>query len=540
MIKSNWNVKIKGQGLSVNEIFSKFWRSRGVANPTEFLSPDYYFINPAAEMKNMKNAANVFIDALNNWSKILVYADVDTDGCSSAAIIKHYIDKIGFECSVCINKGKVHGIQKETLEGREFDLLIVVDSINDDTKIYEDLLASGKRIIVLDHHIPKQAVLDIAEKINLVSSAVDYINPNLSGAGVCWKFVSYVDELTGNNYADELLDLAATGIVADVCSLGADSMENRAICNIGFRMINNVGLKAIVGKESMTSTDIGFSIGPLVNAANRMNENELALELFLTDSPVRAKELIKDLTKLKEKQKKLAQEIVDKLTMSQLNSQLNNKFYYFIVGDDCENLAGLIATRLSASYHRPVMVLHESSDKYAGSMRSEGVEDFSKIINESGYAECVGHENAAGVTIDKNKFSEFISYIKSVLENMTLETRESVDISLDRAQVTPFILQKVQQVNRISGAGFAPVTFLIENVNNYELTKMSNGKHLCIKVPDMKFIKWNFSDWDKVPENGRISFIGTLEESAYGGRKTVNMMIEDFAAETTPRKTALW
>ena len=56
----------------------------------------------------------------------------------------------------------------------------------------------------------------------------------------------------------------------------------------------------------------------------------------------------------------------------------------------------------------------------------------------------------------------------------------------------------------------------------------------------MKFIKWNFTDWDKVPENGRISFIGTLEESAYGGRKTVNMMIEDFTAETTPRKTSLW
>ena len=540
MIKSNWNVKIKGQGLSVNEIFSKFWRNRGVSNPTEFLSPDYYFINPAAEMKNMKTAANVFIDAINNGSNILVYADVDTDGCSSAAIIKHYIDKLGFECSVCINKGKAHGIQKETLEGRAFDLLIVVDSINDDTKIYEELIASGKQIIVLDHHIPKQDVLTIAEKINLVSSAVDYINPNLSGSGVCWKFVSYIDELTGNNYADELLDLAATGIVADVCSLGADSMENRAICNIGFRMINNVGLKTIVGKESMTSTDIGFSVGPLVNAANRMNENELALELFLTTSPVRAKEIIKDLTKLKEKQKKLTQEIVDKLTMSQLNSQVNNKFYYFIVGDDCENLAGLIATRLSASYHRPVMVLHESTDKYAGSMRAEGVEDFSKIINESGCAECVGHENAAGVTIYKDKFSEFISYIKNALESITLETRESVDISLDRAQVTPFILQQVQQVNRISGAGFAPVTFLIENVNNYELTKMSNGKHLCIKVPDMKFIKWNFTDSDKVPENGRISFIGTLEESAYGGRKTVNMMIEDFAAETTPRKTSLW
>lgn len=540
MIKPTWNVKIKGQGLSVNEIFNKFWRSRGISNPQEFISPDYYSILPSTELHNIEKAGQVFLSAIENKKDILVYADVDTDGCSSAAIIKHYIDKLGYECSVCINKGKVHGVQKETLVDRNFDLLIVVDSINDDTTIYDELLSSGKEIIVLDHHVPNQNVLQHAEAINLVSSSVDYANPSLSGSGVCWKFVSYIDSVTSNNYADDLMDLASVGIVADVCSLGPNSMENRAICNIGFRAVNNVGLKAIVGKDSMTSTDIGFSIGPLVNAANRMNENQLALELFLTNTPTRAKELVKELTKLKEKQKKSTQEIVEKLITTQLSRQIDNKFYYFIVDETCENLAGLIATKLSAMYHRPVLVLHDKETTYAGSMRAEGVENFSKLVNDSGFGECAGHENAAGITLNKETFSQFVTYLKAQLAEVELETRELVDISIDRVQVTPFILEKVQKINRLSGANFPAVTFLIENVNNYELTKMSNGKHLCIKVPDMKFIKWNFTDWDKIPEHGKVSFIGTLEESAYGGRKSVNMMIEDFTAEKVPEKNSLW
>lgn len=539
MIKSNWNVKIKGQGLSLNEIFNKFWRSRGISNPTEFLSPDYYSILPNQDLKNIDSAAQLFLSAIDNQKRILVYADVDSDGCSAAAIIKHYIDRLNYDCSVCINNGKVHGVQKETLEGKDFDLLIIVDSINDDTTIYNELLNAGKQLIVLDHHIPKQDILEVSKTINLVSSAVDYANPSLSGSGVAWKFVSYIDQLTGNNFADDLLDLAAVGIVADVCSLGPDSMENRAICNIGFRMIHNVGIKTIVGKDTLTSTDIGFSIGPLVNAANRLNQNDLALELFLTENTARAKELVKQLTKLKEEQKKQAQSIVEKLVLSQLNQQIDNKFYYFIV-EDCENLAGLIATKLSATYHRPVLVLNNCKDSYSGSMRAEGIENFSKIINDSGFGECSGHENAAGIIIPKENFSNLITYLKETLSTYELETRELIDISIDRAQITPFVLQKVQEVNRISGNGFSPVTFLIENVTNYELTKMSNGKHLCIKVPDMKFIKWNFSDWDKVPETGKISFVGTLEESSYGGRKTVNMLVEDFVSEKAVHKTSLW
>lgn len=541
MVKPEWKIQVKGQGLSVNEIFSKFWRERGISNPVEFLSPDYYSILPSTDLKNIKQAAETFLKNLKDQKNILVYADVDTDGCSSAAIIKGYIDRLGYDASVCINSGKVHGIDLNVLEQYCFDLLIVVDSINDDPDIYEKLLNAGKEIIVLDHHIPNQDILEISDKINLVSSAVDYANPNLSGSGVCWKFVRYIDEITGNNFADDFTDLAATGIIADVCSVGCDSMENRAICNIGFRMINNVGLRSIVGKDTMNSTDIGFSVGPLINSANRMNENNLALELFLTSNSSRSKEIIKQLTKLKDQQKKKTAEIVEKIENEQLNNQINNKCYYFFITDDCENLSGLIATKLSAQYHRPVLVLHEGNDRYSGSMRAEGVENFRKIINESGIAECEGHPNSAGVSIKKEDFKSFTLYIKEQLDNYTFTTDTAVDISIDRSQVTPFILDKVKEINRISGAEFSPVTFIIENVTDYEVTKMSQGKHLCIKVPDMKFIKWNFMDWEKIPEtDGKLSFIGTLEESYFAGKKSVNMFIDDFVSEKRATRNLFW
>lgn len=540
MLKTSWNVKIKGQGLSVNEIFEKFWRERGIDNPEEFLSPDYYSIFPSNYLKNIDNAARVFLRNIQEHKNILVYADVDTDGCTSAAIIKGYIDRLNYESTVCINSGKVHGINFDTLEHYNFDLLIVVDSINDDASVYNELLSAGKEIIVLDHHIPHPDVEAIAEKINLVSSAIEYPNPNLSGSGVCWKFISYIDTIKNTNYADEFADLAATGIVADVCSLGADSMENRAICNIGFRMITNVGLKAILGKDTMTSTDVGFSVAPLINAANRMNENILALELFLTNSSVRAKEIIKQLTKLKEQQKKLTTDIVNRL-QDQLLVQKHTSCYFLFVDEQCGNLSGLIATKISSTYHRPCLILHDTGTQYEGSMRAEGIDNFRKIINDSGFAECMGHENSAGITIPKTSFEQLKNYIYDKLKNCTFKTTENVDISLDRAQITPFILDKVKQINRISGAGFSPITFLVENVMNYALTRLSNGKHLCIKVPDMKFIKWNFMDWDQIPESdGNISFIGTLEESYFAGKKDITMFVEDYAVGTTKKKNDLW
>ena len=289
MKKSNWNVKVNGKGIPVNEIVDKIWKTRGIDNPDEFLHPSGNIL-PSFEFENIRDAADTFEDMVHKNSKFLIYADVDTDGCSSAAILYHYIKALGCPCEVFINKKKEHGVKEYFFEAnhRE-DCVIVVDSINEDLEMYERIWDSGKQLIILDHHIPTEKIRHSSRALNLVSSALNYPNPHLSGSGVTWKFVNYMDSVFNTNFADDLIDLAAVGIIADVCSVGAESMENREICDRGFKHVVNSGIKSVIGSEEMTADSIAYSIAPLVNAANRMGQNDLALSLFLTDNITEAK-----------------------------------------------------------------------------------------------------------------------------------------------------------------------------------------------------------------------------------------------------------
>ena len=538
--KSNWKIKVNGKGTSVNDIVKKFWVSRGIENPEAFLNPVGNIL-PSKELPNIQKAATTFYAMINMKAKFLIYADVDADGCSSAAILYHYLTAHECECEVFINKKKEHGVKDYFFDtDHNEDCVIVVDSINNDMSLYEKIWAQGKQLIILDHHIPTQEILNNAVALNLVSSAINYPNPHLSGSGVTWKFVNYADSMFGTNYADDLIDLAAVGIIADVCSVGIESMENRELCDKGFKHVVNNGIKSIIGTEEMNADSIAYSIAPLVNAANRMNENELALNLFLTDKPTEAKQIVKDLTKIKEKQKKLATELFENFE-NMIQDQINNCCYYFFIDETYGTLGGLLATKASDKWKRPCIVVHDTPEGYAGSMRAVGLEDFRSIVNSSGMADCQGHENSAGIIINKDTFEEFKAYIETTLSQMkTFSTDTEVDIHIERMQITPFLISKLREINRISGPGFPPVKVCIENVLNYTIKKMSQGKHLCVEVPDMKFLSWNFNDWDNVIEGGCMSAIGTLDESFFAGRRSIQMMLSDYIFELQPQKVSLW
>ena len=249
MKKSNWKIKVNGRGTSVNDIVQKLWASRKITSPEAFLYPVGNIL-PSTQLHHISKAADVFYKHIKNNSKFLVYADVDADGCSSAAILYHYITKHECECDVYINNKKEHGVKKEFLETDHGEnIVIVVDSVNEDPYYYEAIRQQGKDLIILDHHVPTETIKDYAMSLNLVSSAIDYNNPHLSGSGVTWKFVNYMDSILQTNFADDLIDLAAVGIIADVCSVGPESMENREICHRGFQHVVNEGIRAVIGAE---------------------------------------------------------------------------------------------------------------------------------------------------------------------------------------------------------------------------------------------------------------------------------------------------
>jgi len=542
MRKSNWNIKVNGRGIPVNEIYKKLLKSRGIDDVVDFVEPSDYHIVSGAEFKNIEKAISVFDTHFHCNSKFLIYADVDTDGCCSAAILTRYLrDDLNCRVTTFINNEKEHGVKDYFFDRKDQDedIVIVVDSINEDVEMYERILQSGKDLIILDHHVPSEAVLKNQSRYNLVSSANEYVNPNLSGSGVCWKFIRYYDHCIGRNYSDKYADLAATGIIADVCSVGKDSMENRAICKIGFRNVTNPAIKQLVGKDIMNSKDIGFGVGPLINAANRGGANELVLQMLLSDNVTEVKSIIKDLTKIKEQQKKKTAELFEDMK-NEAELQLNYHCMFFFP-TDCGNLAGLLATKASDMWKRPAFVLHTSDDGYyRGSMRCNWNVDLRGIINNSGFGTCAGHETSAGVEIKQEDLQSLVDYLESIFDGIDVTVQRDVDLQIDRAQITPLLLRELEKLNFISGAGFPSISVFIDNINNYTVKKMSQGKHLCVETSDLKFLWWNFNSWNDVIEDGSMSAVGTLEESFFAGRKSTQVMLEDYNFTATPQQVSLW
>ena len=542
MRKNNWKIQFDTLGLTPNEMIDKLFIKRGITNSYEFLNPTSKYIYPSDCFDNIESAGNTLLEVINNEGNILIYADVDTDGCCAAAIVKHYLCKIynKDKIFVYINHGKTHGVTQEFLSTEFYNfnpqLIIVVDSINDTLNEYSEILTNNCQLIILDHHIPKSEICNDSKTLNLVSSALNYPNPHLSGSGVAWKFVSYVDTILGENFAPEFMDLAAVGIIGDVCDIGIDSLENRAICNLGFDQIMNTGLRAILGKDQIIATDVSFSIAPLINAANRVDKNLDALNLLLTDDFNQAKKLVTSLKKSREYQKTQVAKLLPELE-EQIIDQLDNPCYFFIMDNGPKELSGLFATKLCAKYNRPCMVLHSGEETYTGSMRAKGIDNFSAIINDSNLGECLGHENSAGIIIPKDNLDSLKTYLNIYFDGFEFDDSTSIDFKLYRSQLTPFLLKKFAEVNRISGAGFPSIRVLLEDLQYYEIKSLKDGKHLSLELPDLKLVYWNFDHWDDVIQDAFVSTIGTLEMNTFRGKAQPQILIEDYIFQI---KEKLW
>ena len=221
--------KIDGRQMESDaEIIDAILESRGIEDVASFLKPSIEDMIPFDEMNGLARAYQIIDDAILMGDKFLVLADVDADGCCSNAIITKYLRKCGADVKCIINDGKEHGAESLDLSLlADIDVMIIVDSLNNDPEVYKKILDTDTRLIVFDHHLPEQRLFDANLDFVLVTSAQDYPNEALSGAGVCLKYALYADEMNLTDYANDLWVYAAIGIIADMSDMSAP--ENRYI-----------------------------------------------------------------------------------------------------------------------------------------------------------------------------------------------------------------------------------------------------------------------------------------------------------------------
>ena len=513
--------KFDGRGMEKGDIIEQIFDNRGLDIDT-ILHPTEDDLIPLTALRNIEKAFKIVDDGLADGKSFLIWADVDVDGITSAAIMFRYLTNYTDKVSVCINSGKAHGV-KEYTNTRE-DIIIVVDSI-DYFGYYRAMLNQGKQVIILDHHeipnddLPNYDLPDIA----LVSSTNNYPNKELSGAGVVWKFCTYLDEMNLENYAENLVDLAACGLVADMVDLTVP--ENRYICDMGFNNLNNPAVKAIVGGYKFNSQAVSFSIAPLVNAANRMDENEKALSIFLTDDEADIKATVKELKALKAQQDSIVKNLMNTV-QEQIDKQKDSKVICVITKGD--NFSGLLANQIGGTYQKPVIITKIDGDMVKGSGRGGyGTTDFMSLCNQTELAWCAGHPNAFGISIEKRDYMHFVHKLNEIMQNITLDQTEEADVELSLENITDDLIDSFKFINRISGTGFTPLSVCMNDLTGYEVGTMSQGKHLKICFGDFLIIQWNFKD-DISQFDGRpISVIGTLDSCYFGRTYYKQLVVQD-------------
>lgn len=531
--KNKYKILNDCRGMYEDEIVKTLLENRGIDNPDDFLYPTEKFLLPLDSLKNIDRAADRIDQAIDNDELVGVLWDTDLDGISSGTIMTRYLQTLLHKkVYTYIDYGKKHGLKGEDLNKfAHLDLLIIVDSLDNDAKQYKLLSEAYIDIIILDHHAIKKEV-PYDDYAILVSSQREYENTALSGAGVTWKFCKYLDERYGVSYADELIDLAACGLVADMMDM--TNMENRYIVYQGLQQIYNPAIKKIVGSFDFNSTAIAFSIAPLVNAANRIGENESAMKTFMADENKEVLKYVKVLKSCKEQQNEEVERLLPDV-IAQCDLQSDKKMVYAFI-DTKLGIAGLLANKLLEKYQKPILVLKNVGDTYSGSMRAIGVDDFRKICNDSGLAQADGHELAAGIQIEKSNFDKFISYIEDNLPELSTETTITVDAQIDVSDITRKLIDGVKELDFVSGTGFKQFRFFVDGIDEYEIGQMSDYKHLVVKPNDfLQFIKWNFSgSFDDMEDHSimgdELEAVVTLD-SGWLGRKFVLKAVCDSIEE---------
>ena len=545
-MKKKWTVKHDCRGLSANEIIDVILEDRGVEDINTLLYPGDECLIPFEEMKNINIAAKIILDGIENGKKFLIYYDTDQDGISSGTIAYRWLNANGANVSWAINKGKEHGIAKANSDiFTDVDILWIVDSIETQMYPYEKALNAGlENIIISDHHICSKSMqkqMERTGKITLVSSAVDYPNPDASGAVVTWKLCAYMDWLNLDDYSDNLVDLAAIGCIADMTSVSIDSLENRYICRKGFENQINPAIKKINGSYEFNSQAVSFGIATLTNAANRTNENEKAVRLFLSDDTKEINKLVNDLKDCKEYQNFEISDIMP-LLEEQAKSQIDKKCMFFFIETENE-IAGLIGNKLLEKYGKPVFVLKSRIDvdentgeitrhEYTGSCRAVGVDNFKKYVDDTGLVGSGGHELAFGLWFDASVLDDFRNAIEESLKDVEFVQESTVDIQIDQSQITDDLIKKIKSLNKISGQGWPSVSVMVSGITEYVVGNMSGGKHLKLMADDGKllYIKWNFGgDWDQF--HGSVSAIGSLDCGFFGRTYYRQLIMNDWVVD---------
>ena len=502
----------------VNYIVAEILKKRGIDNEKEL---ELFFNSSLDDLGNYNDIPNIdkAIEKINTHAtlgNILLFSDYDVDGLTSATIMFKAIKKLMPEASINIlpsdrNRDGYSLSSKaiDIIDNKypETTLVITLDCGITSTEEIKELEKRGYEYLIIDHHNPESIEEYNNNFVDLKAKQGNYPVKDLCNAGLTWRIGQ---KLTNDNFK-EVLDLVSIATVADVVPLKA---ENRVIVKEGLNYIRqariNEGISNLASQmnkslKNMSSSDIGYAIGPAINACGRLNGVDSVLDLLLyrnRNTDMSLPRLAHKIKKINQNRKKITNNIFDNL-INKVNPDRN----VIVVGSNKirEGLVGLIAGKIKSRYRKPTIVIDLNSGK--GSARS--VEPFNmyenlKICEEEGLLNNAGgHNMAAGINIDKDMIEEFDERINELASDVEYKGKR-FDIELPIQQIDKELVKDINKLKPFGKENRKPLFKSRIKISDKYIIK---GRHVSFKANGVDSIIFNAKHKKDDIKNGRTAEI---------------------------------
>jgi single-stranded-DNA-specific exonuclease len=527
--------------------------NRGISAPEEgrrFLYGTIDDLRDPYLLSGMKAAVTRVRQAIDRKERILVFGDYDADGVLSVVMLLKALGDLGAEVDYFIPARLRDGYG---LKADHIDVVIekkasLVISVDCGIKAHEFVArarAAGVDVIVTDHHLPDVELPPAVAVLNPVLPDSGYPDKNLAGVGVVFKLLeALLRDHAHEPRLDHYLKLVSVGTIADVAELRG---ENRLFVKAGLKGLEkavNPGLKSLLEVcglrgQRVSEGDVAFRLGPRLNAAGRMESADLAVELFQTASPDKAREIVRRLDELNALRQKTEEGICDQARKKIEEEGLDRGYRVLVLGSEAwhRGIIGIVASRLKEEFHRPVILFSYENGIANGSGRS--IREFSLIDCldhcKSHFLNYGGHRLAVGCSLLRENMDAFRAEVNAFaaarLSDEDLARKVRLDAVLDPGEITPEFLEKYALLEPF-GVGNATPVFMTEKVRVVRAPQRLQGRHCKLVVHkgsrQVEAIGWDKGDWAATVTAGdRLDLAYSLQFSSYFGAPRPYLCLED-------------
>jgi len=543
--------------LGVSPILAALLISRGyddASSARSFLTPNNKQIHEPFLMLGMREAVARLEQAIDNQEPILIYGDYDVDGTTGTAVLLRALKLLGAQTGFHVPHRftEGYGIQQAALERARNEGYKLVVSVDCGIRAHEPLYwarDNGLDVIITDHHLPDgdHGSPPALAVLNPNQVGCNYPDKHLAGVGVAFKLVHALFRERGReSQVAAFMKIVAIGTVADVAKLVG---ENRAIVALGLKDLakaRNPGLRALMevagcgDGKGMTAYDLGFRLGPRINAAGRMDAAKAVVELFDTRDTEEARRLAIHLDTRNEERKVVQQQIIDLAVAELADNGKPGSHVAVIAGEGWHRgVIGIAASKIAERINRPCVVFSIEGDVAHGSGRSiaayhllDGLTSCADLFEKFG-----GHSHAAGVTIRPERIDQLRERLNqhaaSCLTADDLEPSVTIDMEL-RAEDVTFGLTRELQSMEPYGAGNTRPVFCSRGLRLVSEPVVMKDRHLKMRLAGannrpLEALWWNcIEPGQQTPElKGSIELAYTIETSVWNDEIKVQLNVAD-------------